>query len=272
MKVFGRRNLLFGSFAGMGIGALVPQQSAPAGRTASRIFEGIKDAPVSDVHCHAFEPSVPLSERDFLEELSLAAFMLSAYFPTGIYQQWKTGDPDTRRRLNEAHKIESRVDEVTYHFGQTVFMKHLVRELATFLKCRPTLKDIVAARNERGKDFWGYANALLKDAGYRALLIDTGYRFNRINFKDFASRLNTKIFWVFRLETALGPLLNQDITLEELTNRFVGRLRQELDAGHVGFKSYIASTGLDVRPWPREEAERAWGEYKRTPAASRQNP
>jgi predicted TIM-barrel fold metal-dependent hydrolase len=222
------------------------------------------------VHCHAFDALTPVTERQFLEELSLAAFMLGAYFPAGVYQQWRNGDADTRKRLNDTHQIEKRVDEVTYHFAQTVFVKFLVNELAAFLKCRPTLKDVVAARNSRGSDFWGYSNALLADAGYSALLIDTGYRYNQFNFKDFAAKLKAKTHLVFRLETGLTPLLNEQISLDELTTRFLARLRKELDDGHVGFKSYIASTGLDVRPWPREEVEKAWTELKGTPAARRQ--
>ncbi|MBI4474940.1 MAG: amidohydrolase family protein, partial [Acidobacteria bacterium] len=271
MNRFNRRQLLAGSLAGAMFGEF-QTSSAPAGRTARRIFDAIKDAPVSDVHCHAFEALTPLTESQFLEELSLPAFMLSAYFPAGIYQQWKGGDPDTRKRLDAQYQIQKKVDEVNYHFSQTVFLKHLTNELAAFFRCKPTLKDVVAARNERGKDFWGYANALLKDAGFTALLIDTGYRYNRINLKDFASKLSAKIHLVFRLETAITPLLNENITLDELTSRFIGRLRQELDSGHIGFKSYIASTGLDVKPWPRCEVEKAWAEYKATPAAQRQGP
>ena len=277
MDKFGRRQLLIGSLMS-GVFSPVPQSpSRPAdlarfsNRTAGRIHEAIKNAPLSDVHCHAFVSQSALTERQFLEELSLAAFMMGAYFPSGIYQQWRNGDADTRKRLNDTYQIEKRVDEVTHHFAQTVFMKFLVNELAAFFRCKPTLKDVVAARNERTKDFWGYANGLFDEAQFRALLIDTGYRFNQINFKDFAGQLkNLNCFWVFRLETALGPLLNQDITLDDLSSRFIARLLKELDDGHVGFKSYIASTGLDVRPWPLADVEKAWTEMKQTPAGQRQ--
>ncbi|MCI0352825.1 MAG: hypothetical protein L0Z53_25675, partial [Acidobacteriales bacterium] len=147
-------------------------------RSASSLYDAIKGAPLSDVHCHAFEALTPITEKRFLEELSLAAFMLGAYFPPGVYQQWENGDPDTRKRLNDTYGVEKRLDEVTYHFEHTVFVKFLVNELAAFLRCKPALKDVVAARNERAKDFWGYANALLTDAGFRTLLIDTGYGYN----------------------------------------------------------------------------------------------
>jgi predicted TIM-barrel fold metal-dependent hydrolase len=101
--------------------------------------------------------------------------------------------------------------------------------------------------------------------------VDTGYRFNRIKFPEFAARLrNAECFWVFRLETGLGPLMNENISLDELSSRFIARLRKELDDGHVGFKSYIANTGLDVRPWPREDVEKAWAEFRQTAPAARQ--
>jgi hypothetical protein len=60
-------------------------------RTAADIHEAIREMPLSDVHCHAFESMAELTEREFLEELSLAAFMMGAYFPAGVYQQWREG-------------------------------------------------------------------------------------------------------------------------------------------------------------------------------------
>src|SRR5688572_19696723 len=102
MDKFGRRQLLIGSLMGGAFGSF-PQSSRPAdlarfsSRTAARIHEAIRNAPLSDVHCHAFVAQTSLTERQFLEELSLAAFMMSAYFPPGIYQQWRNGDPDTRK-------------------------------------------------------------------------------------------------------------------------------------------------------------------------------
>lgn len=273
MDALSRRRLLLGSLMGGTLTSMAqtrgPAPTPLSGRTALRLFEAIKDAPLSDVHCHAFDALTPVTEDRFLEELSLAAFMLPAYFPQGIYQQWKRGDPDTRKRLDDTYKIEAKVRQVNYHFSQTVFVKYLIKELAMFFRCRPTLADVVAARNERGKDFWGYANAMMKDAGFHTLLIDTGYRYGTLDLKNFQNQLKLKVSLVFRLETAITPLLNENITLDDLRQRFVNRLRQELDGGHVGFKSYIASTGLDVRPWPNADVEKAWADFKATPPAGR---
>jgi len=45
-------------------------------------------------------------------------------------------------------------------------------------------------------------------------------------------------------ETAIGPLLTQDIPLDDLSSRFIARLRKELDDGHVGFSNTMTTYSL----------------------------
>ena len=119
------------------------------------LYEKIVDFPIDDTHCH------PLTEKDakttpqrFLERLSLAAFPAGSYFPSGVYRRWQQADAATKRQLDREHGIEAVLKEITYHFGESVFVKYMVKEMARFLGCTPELNAVIEARNERGKNYW----------------------------------------------------------------------------------------------------------------------
>jgi predicted TIM-barrel fold metal-dependent hydrolase len=52
----------------------------------------------------------------------------------------------------------------------------------------------------------------------------------------------------------------------------VDRSRREIvENRHLGFKSHVANTaGLDIQPWPVDEVERAWNEWRKAPPEVKQ--
>ena len=110
-----------------------------------------------------------MTERVFLEELSMAAWQMDAYFPA-TYRQWKNATGAEKDRLNREFGIERQLDDIVYHFRNTVFIEFLVQEMARFFKCRPNLKDVVDARNEYSqRDYWKYVNDLFAAAKLQAM-------------------------------------------------------------------------------------------------------
>ena len=148
----------------------------PLGPESEALYEEIATYPIDDTHCH------PVTDKDaqttpqrFLERLALVAFPVRAYFPAGVYQEWREGDAQRKNALNEQYKIEATLAEITYHIGESVFVKFMVKEMAQFLGCAPNLNEVIEARNERGKDYWKYVNDLFRDVNIEHTMLDTGF-------------------------------------------------------------------------------------------------
>jgi predicted TIM-barrel fold metal-dependent hydrolase len=181
---------------------------------------------VVDAHCH------PISEKDaattpeeFLGRISLSGF---------------TGD-----------------GQVDPHFKNTVFVRFLTKEMAQFLGCEPVLEAVIEARNERGRDYAGYINALFEDAGIAEVLIDTGYvdGLDADGVATFAAAIApTRARYLVRVETITDELFATDLTYSELRDRFVERVRKALDGTDnlgqrsVGMKSYLLPDVGVIRP------------------------
>ncbi len=50
--------------------------------------------------------------------------------------------------MDHKYGIQKRFDEVVLQMRSTTFVEALTKEMATFFRCKPTLKDVIAARNE----------------------------------------------------------------------------------------------------------------------------
>jgi hypothetical protein len=196
---------------------------------------------VVDAHCH------PVSEADasttvqgFLGRISLSGF---------------TGD--------------GRIDP---HFENTLFVRHLTKELAGFLGCRPVLAEVIEARNERGRDYRGYIRALFDDAGIAEVLLDTGYvdGLDAAGVAAFAAAIEpTRARYLARVETITDELFAQDLGDEELRDRFVARVRGALDGTEtfgqrvVGMKSYLLPDVGVIRPqYDDAPAAASWHELR----------
>lgn len=235
--------------------------------------------PLADVHCHGFPALAPVTERMFLEELAMPAWMLDAYFPD-VYRQWKAADADEKRRLDSTYGIEKRLDDMLFDFAETAFVKYLVKEMASFFKCKPTVKDIVAARNEyTARDYWGYVNdlfAAVKLTDIFPTSVLGAWSMRAIPMSEFAAPLKCHVHPIFSVDPLENSLLNQSTSLDDLESRHTEALTREIVQNkHVGFKSHIATrAGLDVPVMSKDDVAAAYQEFKKiTPEErARQHP
>lgn len=210
------------------------------------LYEVIKELPVDDTHCHIIkEEETKTSPDAFLKRICLAYFPIPLYFPEGVYQKWATGDVDTKRKLDKQYGITKAEDEAMFHFKETTFVKAMVKEMAAFLKCKPTLADVIKARNERGKNYGKYVNDLMLDSKYGNLMLDLGYPFviKPADEKFYEKAMKPgKVRRILRVETIQTELfkIGEDWSIEELTKRFLEIVTSTLDKdSFYGMKSYI---------------------------------
>jgi len=226
-----------------GTAAMASAPSPAARKTAALLHEEIALMPVDDAHCH------PVTDRDahttpdrFLERISLSGFPAPDYFPAGVYAAWLKGDAAQRRELDQRHGIEKVRAEITYHFGESVFVKYMTKEMAGFLGCKADLATVIAARNERGRNYWAYVNDLFRSARIENAMIDTGFveGMDASGIARFETAIKpSKVRRIYRVETIQSQLFKEDIGFEELERRFVKMVREGLDGtGNYGARSY----------------------------------
>src|SRR5262249_33163792 len=115
-----------------------------------------------------------ITPEDFLLNTALSAMPQAAYLPPGILQQWRIAAGAEKDRLDRQYGIQKRLDEITYHIRESVFLKYLTKELAGFLGCDPKFETVIEARNERGKDYHRYMSDLFRDVKLINVMVDTG--------------------------------------------------------------------------------------------------
>ena len=268
MKRLSRRQLLGALTAAPALGAI---ETVAQTRTTASLSEAIAAIPIADVHGHAFPALTPITERIFLEELSMSAWQMDAYFPQ-VYRQWKAANGEEQSRLDREYGIEKRLDDVVYHFANTVFVEFLVQEMARYFKCKPNLKDVVAARNERTqRDYWKYVNDLFGAAKLQAMFLTSAlgaWTMPGLPVPDFSKKVNARVHSIFSVDPLHGSLMGEDISFEEALAKNAARVRMEIvENGNLGFKSHIATrAGLDVQPLTREEVQQAWLDYRKLSA------
>ncbi len=271
---------LFGGLTGV---AALPQWAGIASpwddamldsRHQATLYDEIATFPVDDVHCHPIAGTPePITADDFLESVSLSAFPLERYFPKGVYTEWQRGDPATRSRLNQAHRVEAVRQQVFRHARETVFVKYLVKELASYFGARPTLDAVMEARNAAARNYDAYLGALFRDANIGNIMIDTGYR-QGLDAQGVAhferAILPTKSWRLSRVDEHEDGVLAKDFSFDELEVEFLGSVRKALDAdGNLGGRSYgmksylLPRLGLVKPSYDRVAASRSWESYRR---------
>jgi uncharacterized protein len=150
------------------------------------------------------------------------------------------------------------------HVATTSLYRRLIRTLADFLGCAPEEEAVFAART--GRDGRELASALLRAANVDTLLIDTGFPPPEEVFPvpETGELGNCRAEPMLRLEILMEGLLAQHGSLTETEEALAVALEDVRGRGYVALKSIAAyRTGLDIREWTREEAEKSFREYRR---------
>ncbi|MGY3146415.1 hypothetical protein ACVWYQ_003414 [Bradyrhizobium sp. USDA 3397] len=241
----------------------------------TKMFEVVDALPLDDTHCHLVtDRDAITSTKRFLERISLAGYPFPKYFPEGVYHRWLNGDEATKYELNRKYDIQAKVDGMTYHLSQSVFIKFLTKELAQFLDCEPVLDAVIEARNDKGRDYWSYINSLFRDVKYENIMLDTGYNESAggpaIDAFEQAI-LPCRTHRIARIEQIQAEFFNLDISFDEFEARFIARLIENMDgAGNygkrsVGMKSYLLPYVGLIRPlYDRKPAADSWSALRKS--------
>ncbi|HZB08668.1 MAG TPA: amidohydrolase family protein [Rubrobacter sp.] len=154
------------------------------------------------------------------------------------------------------------------HVVSTAFYWRLIRTLAGFLGCEPEEEAVFAART--GRDGRELTGALLRAANVDTLLLDTGFPPPEEVFTipELGEIGGCRAEPMLRLEILMESLLAEVDSLEDVKEALSAILDDVRGRGYVALKSIAAyRTGLDIREWPREEAEESFHEYRRVAGA-----
>lgn len=136
----------------------------------------------------------------------------------------------------------------------TPFALALIRDLAGFLGCDPSLESVQRCRNERlVADGPGYLRSLMVSGGIAGLVVDDGYPQPRIDPAILRKEYAVPIGSVVRIEPLILEALETATSWRSLNETFAGKLSAAIDAGAIAIKSIIAyRSGLDIA-WPAGE-------------------
>ncbi len=154
------------------------------------------------------------------------------------------------------------------HVASTAFYRRLIRTLADFLGCEPEERAVFAART--GRDVRELTGTLLSAANVDTFLIDTGFPPPEVVFPvpETGELGGCRTEPMLRLEILMESILTEHDSLADAESALASSLEDVRDQGYVALKSIAAyRTGLDIREWPREEAEESFQEYSRAAKA-----
>ena len=155
------------------------------------------------------------------------------------------------------------------HVASTALYRRLIRMLAYFLGCEPEEEAVYSARTEKdGRELTG---ALLRAANVDTFLLDTGFPPPEtvLQVAELGELGGCRAEPMLRLEILMESLLAEKDSLEDVKEALAAELDDVRSGGYVALKSIAAyRTGLDIREWPREEAEESFHEYRRVAGAA----
>lgn len=191
--------------------------------------------PVIDVHCHPFPRRGELTAEQFTDLASFPGGSVAYMVEGGV-----PADTDLTTELQSVRR-------------NVVYFRYLVRQLAQFLQCEPTLEQVVEERNRAAAVYPRYVQRLFAEAGLSGLVVDVGYPQPPLDRDQFTGEMPVPVIPIFRIEPLIVELLRMEIGWDEFRRRYDDAIADALaNGGFRGLKSIIAyRTGLDISPLSR---------------------
>lgn len=222
----------------------------------------VNKTPVADSHCHIF---LPIQKRLNMSDLCRMYYM------------------GQLRDLEVARELECKFIKTPVPFVSRLILElgKLYREEEWAMSHLPKeAESILEERYERVQNYSEYIKFLYDDISLQSMVVDLGYpeppqpTTGEIpileRFKKEVNGSPPHIVHLFRIETLTDELLEKKETFSAFLSHWDASIEEALkNTNNRGFKSVIAyRTGLDVRPWSRDEAGRNYEAYQRDPAAN----
>jgi len=150
------------------------------------------------------------------------------------------------------------------HIATTALYRRLIKNLAIIVGCEPDEGAVFAART--GRDGRELAGELLRAANVDTFLVDTGFPSPEevLPVPEMGELGACRAEPMLRLEVLMEELLQKHDSLADAKEALSAALDDVRGQGHIALKSIAAyRTGLDVREWPEQEAERSFRTYQR---------
>ena len=196
----------------------------------------VSHLPVLDVHAHPFLHGEAVSADQLADLVAFSA--RQSYLTEG-------GIPDTAESRAEMQRM----------FRNTVYHRRMVRDLAGFFGCEPTLEAVIAARTARivAVGYTPYVGELFGAVQLRTIVFDMGFPQPPVPLAGVQAQLPVEIVPIYRIEPLIAELLKSDCGWSEFQRRYEEAIVSALTSGgYRGLKSIIAyRTGLDVSPLSR---------------------
>ncbi|MGI9253395.1 MAG: hypothetical protein ACR2J8_06595, partial [Thermomicrobiales bacterium] len=157
-------------------------------------------------------------------------------------------DPERYKPLDTFVGTQDGTPESLAHREAMIYQSWATRELAKFLGCAPTTRDVAQARAAVG-DEGEYVTRLFASEGVQGLVIDTGYPQPPVDMTAFRRRVPTTLYPVYRIEPPIKALLDRRVDeFSAFVSAFEAGIRQAIrEDGFIAVKSIIAyRTGLDL--------------------------
>lgn len=150
---------------------------------------------------------------------------------------------------------EGRPGTMTEHVAHAGYFQRTIHELCRMVGSEPTVEAVLAGRRRAGLESIRRA---FEARRIDALIIDTGYPPTAMPLDEMRRVLPCAIHEILRIESVAQGLLPRALGYDAFVAAFRGAL-EDAARRAVAFKSVIAyRSGLAVRPWSRDESERAY--------------